>query len=241
MSTAALEIADLVAGYNDMTILHGVKIRVPAHGVVVIIGRNGAGKSTLLKAIYGLARVRTGSIVLAPHQEVRGRPPHELTRLGMNYVPQVKNVFPNLTVRENIAVGQCGHRVGREAVGKVKALFPRLVERWSQRAGTLSGGERQMVALARALVSDPTVLLLDEPSAGLSPSVVKEVFELLGQIRAELGVAMLIVEQNAKRALSMADYAYVLEMGRNIYEGSGAELLGDHRVAELYMGRQPGR
>jgi ABC-type branched-subunit amino acid transport system ATPase component len=234
-----LQARDLVAGYDEVPILRGLALTVPAGAVVSVIGPNGAGKSTLLKAVYGLLRPTSGSVVFqdgeAAH-ELRGRKPHEITALGLNYVPQLDNVFPGLTVLENLEIGGYLRRATlARRLAAVWAAFPQLHARRRDRAGSLSGGQRQMLALARALVTEPRLLLLDEPSAGLAPAAVDELFAKLEEIRAT-GVALLIVEQNARRSLAMSDYGYVLDAGRNAHEGPGGELLSDNRVVELYLG-----
>jgi ABC-type branched-subunit amino acid transport system ATPase component len=231
-----LEVDALEAGYDDALILRGVSLTAGADEIVAIIGPNGAGKSTLLKAVYGLV-TRHGGSVRFGGDEVTGMRPDRLTRRGLNFVPQTDNVFPSLTLAENIHVGSLvvpkGER--RAAIERVGEFFPLLRERPRQRAGTLSGGQRKLVALARALVTRPRLLLLDEPSAGLAPQAIDLVFEKLVEIRG-LGIGIVVVEQNARRALALADRGYVLDLGRNALEGSGAELLGDPRVAELYLG-----
>ena len=234
-----LATVDLSAGYGELEILHGVSMSVPSGGFVCVIGPNGAGKSTLLKAIYGLADRRGGSVRLAVEggeRELTGLPPHELTRLGLNYVPQIENVFPSLSVQENLEIGAVP-TPGRlaERLEAIFETFPVLRSRRRQRAGTLSGGERQMLALARALMPEPRLLLLDEPSAALAPAVVDQLFERLVEINSS-GIAILMVEQNARRSLALSDYGYVLELGRNRYEGPGSELLDDPKVLELYLG-----
>jgi ABC-type branched-subunit amino acid transport system ATPase component len=237
--TPILETYDLDAGYGDMKILHGVSITVPRGGIVSVIGPNGAGKSTLLKAIYGFLPPQNGRVVFRPNgseHEVTGLKPHRITGLGMNYVPQLDNVFPTLTVRENLEMGAFLTRKPRpEVLEKIYGWFPRLEERTRQRAGTMSGGERQMLALARALMVDPQLLLLDEPSAGLAPAVVDVIFEKLAEINAD-GISMIMVEPNAMRSLELAHYGYVLDMGRNRFEGKGDDLLHDPQVTELYLG-----
>ncbi|MGH2377172.1 MAG: ABC transporter ATP-binding protein [Candidatus Limnocylindria bacterium] len=234
-----LEATGIEAGYTDVNILHGVHVTVPEGAIVAIVGPNGAGKSTLLKAIYGLVRPRAGRVVLrhdGQETDITGLAPHRITALGMNYVPQLQNVFPGLSVRENLEMGTYRDpRRFRERSETVHQLFPILRERARQAAGTLSAGQRQMVAFARALMSGPRVLLLDEPSAGLAPIVVDEVFDTIGRINAT-GIAILIVEQNARRSLAMAQQAYVLDMGRDRFEGTGTELLADPRVLDLYLG-----
>lgn len=236
MNKPLLEISGLEAGYDDALILRGIDLVAEAEQIVAIVGPNGAGKSTLLKAIYGLVRPRSGTVSF-DGQEVTGERADRLTRRGMNLVPQVENVFPTLTVAENLHVGALVlPRPERQAeIARVLELFPLLDERRRQRAGSLSGGQRKLVALARALVARPRLLLLDEPSAGLSPIAIDLVFDKLVEIRS-LGIAIVMVEQNARRALALADTGYVLDTGRNAYSGAGRELLGDRRVVELYLG-----
>jgi branched-chain amino acid transport system ATP-binding protein len=236
MSDALLRVEALEAGYEQVTVLHGVSLEIRAGEIVAVIGPNGAGKSTLLKAIYGLARVSAGT-VRYEGADVTRKPAHALTELGLNFVPQTDNVFPSLSIAENLAVaaGVLPRSDRRAALTRVHELFPLLRERRRQRAGTLSGGQRKLVALARALVTEPRLLLLDEPSAGLAPRAMDEVFAKLAETR-ELGIAIVVVEQNARRALALADRGYVFELGRNRYEGTGDGLLHDPKVAELYLG-----
>ncbi len=236
MSLPLLEVAALEAGYEDALVLRGVNLVAEPEQIVAIVGPNGAGKSTLLKAIYGLVRPRSGAVRFEG-EDVTGARPDRLTRRGLNLVPQTQNVFPTLTIAENLQVGALVlPRAERQAeTARVLELFPLLAERRRQRAGSLSGGQRKLVALARALVARPRLLLLDEPSAGLSPIVIDQVFEKLVEIRA-LGIAIVMVEQNARRALALADVGYVLDTGRNAYTGPGRELLDDVRVVELYLG-----
>jgi branched-chain amino acid transport system ATP-binding protein len=231
-----LEVAALEAGYDDALIVRGADLVVEREQIIAIVGPNGAGKSTLLKAIYGLIRPRGGSVRFEG-EDVTGARPDRLTRRGMNLVPQTENVFPTLTVAENLHVGALVlPRAERQAeTARILELFPLLAERRRQRAGSLSGGQRKLVALARALVARPRLLLLDEPSAGLSPTAIDLVFEKLVEIRS-LGIAVVIVEQNARRALGLADVGYVLDTGRNAYTGPGKQLLDDPRVVELYLG-----
>ena len=239
MTAPLLTVTGLCAGYGAVRVLTGVDAVVAPGELVAVIGPNGAGKSTLLKALYGLARTTAGTVTLDGPDgpvDITGRPPHRLTALGLNLVPQLANVFATMSVRENLVVG--GTLLGRAAADRVEAVldgFPVLRERARSRAGTLSGGQRQTLALARAMMTEPRLLLLDEPSAGLSPRAVGEMFGQLERIRA-LGVAVLLVEQNARRALAAADHAYVLDSGGNRFHGTGAELLQDPRVAELYLG-----
>ncbi|MGH3006938.1 MAG: ABC transporter ATP-binding protein [Gaiellaceae bacterium] len=237
--SALLEAVELRAGYGELDVLHDVSLAVPPGGFVSVIGPNGAGKSTLLKAIYGLADTRGGQVRFEGRDVTSGQP-HELTRLGLNYVPQLGNVFPNMSVLENLEIGgvPCRERVG-ERIEEIFQTFPVLKARRRQRAGTLSGGERQMLALARALMPEPRLLLLDEPSAALAPTVVDGLFERLEAIN-QAGIAVLMVEQNARRSLALCEYGYVLDMGRNRYEGPGKELLSDPKVVQLYLGGRPG-
>jgi neutral amino acid transport system ATP-binding protein len=239
----ALQTEGLVAGYTPgVPILNGVDIDVHAGEIVSIVGPNGAGKSTLIKTIFGLVRPSAGTVSLLD-RDMTGCKPLAVTRAGIGYVPQRENVFGALTVRENLELG--GLPLGRkrresldERLAAVYELFPRLADRQRQVAGTMSGGERQMVAMARALMAEPRVLLLDEPSAGLSPAFVEIAFEKIAAINAA-GTTVLLVEQNAERALAIGSWAYVLDFGRNAHEGSGRELLDDPEVAALYLGAAP--
>jgi len=232
---ALLETHDLVAGYlPEVDILRGVSIRVGEGEMVTVIGPNGAGKSTLAKTIFGLVRPRSGRVVFRG-RDITGLRPHAITRLGLSYVPQLDNVFPSLTVEENLELGSLERSRTRERMEAMYELFPRLGERRAQAVGTMSGGERQMVAMARALMADPSVLLLDEPSAGLAPALVDAIFEKVAEINRS-GVAIVMVEQNARRALAMSHRGYVLDLGQGRFEGPGAELLHDPKVAELYLG-----
>jgi len=236
MSDLVLDARDLVAGYiPEVNILNGCDLEVRAGEFVGIIGPNGAGKSTFLKAVLGLCKVRSGRITLNG-DDITGRKAHELVPLGVGYVPQTKNVFPTLTVKENLEMG-CFLKpsVFKQRFEYVATMFPRLAERAAQRAGALSGGERQMVAMGRALMLEPKILLLDEPSAGLSPALQDEVFVQCRTINAS-GVAILMVEQNARRCLQVVHRGYVLDQGRNAYTGSGRDLLADPNVIELYLG-----
>jgi ABC-type branched-subunit amino acid transport system ATPase component len=217
-----------------------VSLDVPRGAIVLIIGPNGAGKSTLIKAIYGLVTTTAGTIELHPAGrdplDITGHPPNRITAAGMNYVPQLANVFPDLTVRENLEMGAVLARDRfDERLAVVHDLFPILGDRPDQRAGTLSGGERQMLSLGRALMTGPELLLLDEPSAGLGPAIIDEVMDRLLDINRR-GVTILMVEQNARRSLAMSDYGYVLETGTNRLEGKGSALLNDPAVVDLYLG-----
>jgi ABC-type branched-subunit amino acid transport system ATPase component len=226
---------DLVAGYvPEVDILGGVSIAVDAGQIVTVVGPNGAGKSTLIKTIFGLLRPRGGRVTLRG-EDLTGLEPHAIARRGMSYVPQLENVFPSLSVEENLEMGALERGTARQRIEAMYELFPRLGERRRQAAGTMSGGERQMLAMARALIPDPHVLLLDEPSAGLAPAFVEAVFEQVRRINSA-GVTVVMVEQNARRALAMSDVGYVLDLGRNRFRGSGRELLDDPEVARLYLG-----
>ena len=236
MATPVIEARDLVAGYvPEVNILNGCNLVVNPGEFVGIIGPNGAGKSTLLKAVLGLVTVRTGTVMLNG-EDITGNRPHQLVERGVGFVPQTRNVFPSLTVLENLEMG-CFLRpsVFHTRLDYVLGLFPRLAERRAQRTGSLSGGERQMVAMGRALMLDPKVLLLDEPSAGLSPALQDQCFVQCRDINAT-GVAILMVEQNARRCLQVCGRGYVLDQGRNAYAGTGRELLADPKVIELYLG-----
>lgn len=224
-----------VAGYGEMQVLSGVSLDVQEGSIVSIVGPNGAGKSTVMKLIFGLLKPWEGSVTF-DGMEISGMAPEKLVRLGLSYVPQVDNVFPTLTVEENLEMG--GFIVSgslKERKERVFELFPRLAERRRQRAGKMSGGERQMVAMGRALMLDPRLLMLDEPSAGLAPLLVDMIFEKIAEIN-ETGVSVLMVEQNARKSLQLADHGYVLATGRNEVEGPGKDLLRDPDVARLYLG-----
>jgi neutral amino acid transport system ATP-binding protein len=202
--------------------------------IVTVVGPNGAGKSTLIKTIFGLLRPRRGTITFRG-ESITGAKPHTITRKGLSYVPQLDNVFPSLTVLENLEISSLDASVTEERIAAMYQLFPRLGERRGQVAGTLSGGERQMLGMARALMPEPQALLLDEPSAGLAPAFVDAIFAKVEDIN-RTGVTIVIVEQNARRALAMSNRGYVLDLGRNRFDGKGAELLADEKVAELYLG-----
>jgi ABC-type branched-subunit amino acid transport system ATPase component len=232
---ALLRTEDLIAGYlPEADILNGVSIRVTEGEIVTIVGPNGAGKSTLIKTIFGLLHPRRGRIVFRD-EEISGRKPHDITRLGLSYVPQLDNIFPSLTVEENLEMGSLDRSRTDAQIERMYELFPRCGERSGQAAGTMSGGERQMVAMARALMPDPQVLLLDEPSAGLAPAFVDAIFEKVKEVN-RAGVTIVMVEQNARRSLQMSDRGYVLDLGKDRFEGPGNDLLEDPKVAELYLG-----
>jgi ABC-type branched-subunit amino acid transport system ATPase component len=240
MSDPILSVKGLCAAYGDEDVLKGVDIVVERRSIVAIIGPNGSGKSTLLKTIYGLVRARRGEVVLHDGDKrahaLTALKPDRITALGLNMVPQLANVFPDMSVLENLEIGglPIRHRFAEQR-DKVLAALPLLQPMLGKRAATLSGGQRQMLALARALMSDPSLLILDEPSAGLAPRVQDEVFARVKAINA-LGVSVLMVEQRARQCLAIADFAYVLEQGRNRLEGSARSLLHDPEVARLYLG-----
>jgi branched-chain amino acid transport system ATP-binding protein len=231
-----LKAESVVAGYlPGVDILRGVDLTLDDGELVGIIGPNGAGKSTLIKAIFGLVPVRDGFVTLRG-RDISNLAAHTLVALGVGYVPQRANVFPSLTVEDNLRMGLYLDPKGwDDRLAAVVEIFPLLADRSDQRAGYLSGGERQMVAIGRALMMDPSVLLLDEPSAGLSPGNQDLVFERVRSI-ADSGVSIVMVEQNARRCLQIADRAYVLDQGRNAHTGPGRDLLHDPRVIDLYLG-----
>jgi branched-chain amino acid transport system ATP-binding protein len=234
--SALLRCDEVVAGYvPGVNILNGCDLYVGDGELVGIIGPNGAGKSTLLKAMFGLVTIRSGTVVLRG-EDITGLKAHALVRKGVGFVPQTENVFPSLTIEENLEMGsyQAPKRFA-ERFDFVAGLFPALGERRKQRAGSLSGGERQMVAMGRALMMEPSVIFLDEPSAGLSPALQDEVFIRVRQIN-RAGVSVVMVEQNARRCLQICDRGYVLDQGRNAYTASGRDLANDPKVIELYLG-----
>ncbi len=232
---AVLDATGLVGGYGGMDILHGVDIAVMPGEITVVIGPNGAGKSTVMKAVFGMVSLRAGHVGFLG-RDVTGAAPEALVRQGMAYVPQSRNVFPNLSVEENLEMGAFVRRDPiAGTLSQVYGLFPILADKRRQPAGELSGGQRQMVAIGRALMVEPRLLLLDEPTAGLSPRVMDEVFERVQAIN-DAGVAVMMVEQNARQALAIAHRGYVLATGRNRHTGTGAELLAQPEVAEAFLG-----
>ena len=237
MTKPILECNGIAAGYvKGLNILQGVDLVVNEGEIVSIIGPNGAGKSTLLKAIMSLIKVSAGRFFVNG-KEKTNLSTHRIVMEGIGYVPQVENVFPSLTIDENLEIGSWSiKRNKKEALTKIYNDFPMLGDRKKDKAGNLSGGQRQILALARALITSPSLLLLDEPSAGLSPVAINEVFTSIKEINNS-GVSILLVEQNAKRALSFSDRGYVLDQGRNAYQGKGEELLNDTRVIDLYLGK----
>ena len=237
MISTLLRAEAMTAGYGKMAILHEVSLIVAPGELVAVIGPNGAGKSTTFKVIVGFLKPTIGR-VLFDGDDITGLRPDEVLRRGLAYVPQGRIVFPQMTVLENLEMGGYIQRSPariREALERVHALFPILAERRHQKAGTMSGGEQQMVAIGRALMTTPKLVLLDEPSLGLSPKYVSLIFEKLVEMKRS-GYTLMVVEQNAAKALSVADRGYVLELGRNRFEGSGRSLLADPEVKRLYLG-----
>ena len=237
MNKTVIECNGIAAGYvKGLNILQGIDMIINEKEIVSIIGPNGAGKSTLLKAIMGIINISGGRFFI-DGVEKTNTPTHQIVKEGVGYVPQVENVFPSLTIEENLEIGSWSIDTSiKQTISKIFDDFPMLKERRKDKAGNLSGGQRQILALARALTTSPKILLLDEPSAGLSPVAIKEVFEIVKEINSK-GVAILLVEQNAKRALNFSDRGYVLDQGRNAYQGKGQELLNDQRVVDLYLGK----
>ena len=232
---ALLEARDIVAGYGETEILHGVSITVDTGEIVTIIGPNGCGKSTLMKSVIGLVNVGSGSVMFRGN-EISNMPPERIVRSGLCYVPQTANVFPSLTIRENLDMGAFIRKDNyRARIEEMFEIFPDLADRPNRNAGSLSGGQRQMLAIARALMLDPVMLLLDEPSAGLSPLMMGSVFERIRSVNS-MGVSILLVEQNAREALSMSDRGYVLSSGENRLEDKGPALLDNPEIARLYLG-----
>jgi len=230
-----LEVTKITAGYGETDILQSVSVELREKEIVAIIGPNGAGKSTLLKAIFGLLAPKKGSIKLKG-EEIMGLSPDRIVRKGMAYVPQVENVFPTLTVHENLEMGAFIRTDNyQNKLDEIYALFPMLSKRKSERVGKLSGGMRQMVAMGRALMLDPKILLLDEPTASLAPSLVGTIFGKIIEINQK-GVAMMIVEQNAKETLKISARCYVLAMGRKVFEDSGEALMKNEEIGKLYLG-----
>lgn len=231
-----LQVRNLVAGYGDTNILHGVSFDVLEGGIVTLIGPNGAGKSTALKSVLGLLKPRDGSVVFEG-RELAGLGPEEIVAAGIGYVPQVENVFPSLTVREHFMLASRAQY--HKGVEHALHFFPMLKPHLSKFASVLSGGERQMLAIARALVLQPRLVVLDEPSAALAPLIVQAVFDRIVAIAAA-GISVLLVEQNVKMALPLSHHAYALQVGRNALSGTGPGLLADPRLDDVYLGRAVG-
>lgn len=231
-----IEVKDVVSGYGRTDVLHGVSIYVELGEIVTIIGPNGAGKSTLFKTIMGYLMPRSGKVIFSEEDVTKLKPNQKVIK-GMAYVPQLDNTFPSLTIRENLEMG--GYSKDTEAVQKgielAYSTFPILIDRRNQRARTLSGGQRQMLAMSMALMTEPSLLLLDEPSAGLSPKVADEVFNQIESLHKK-GIGILIIEQDAQRSLSISDRGYVLAMGQNHFDGSADTILNDPQIKEAFLG-----
>lgn len=239
MSAPVLTVQGLVAGYvRDLPILHGVDLSVKRQSLTVIIGPNGAGKSTLIKAVAGLVPVSAGAVTL-DGRDITGIRPDQMAALGLAYVPQSDNIFRHLTIAENLALVLRRRADKGERLEALYTLFPPLADKARGKAGALSGGQRQMLAVAMALACQPQVVLMDEPSAGLSPKIAAEVLDLARSLTAQ-GVTILLVEQNVKQALRVADHCYILAEGQNRIDGSAADILNDPAVADIYLGRHRG-
>ncbi len=235
--SAMLALTDVRAGYGALEVLHGVSLEVRRGEIVALLGANGAGKSTVLAAVSGLLPVRSGAVAFRG-QGIANWQPHRIVRQGLVQVPEGRRIFPGLTVGENLEMGAyaLGGRASRErSLERAWGLFPKLAQRRGQKGGTLSGGEQQMLAIARGLMSDPALLLLDEPSLGLAPIVVDQIFDIIGGIRSG-GTTVLLVEQNVRRSLEIADRGYIMETGTIALSGSGAALLSDSQVRASYLG-----
>ncbi|PWC77044.1 ABC transporter ATP-binding protein [Azospirillum sp. TSH64] len=232
MTAPLLSIADLHVAMGPQEILHGVRLDVPQGAIVAVLGSNGVGKTTLMRTVSGIYRAKQGTITFRG-QPIANMPAHRIVQLGLSQAPEGRQIFSNMNVRENLVLG--GGDVGLGELDRVLAMFPILSERLRQNAGSLSGGEQQMLCIARALMRRPSLLLLDEPSLGLAPKIVAQIFDLIGRIRAE-GVSILLVEQNARAALRIADHAAVLEDGRIVLSGPADQLRDDPRIAEAYLG-----
>jgi branched-chain amino acid transport system ATP-binding protein len=233
-----LELRNLTVSYGAIIALHGISLSVQPGSIVTLIGANGAGKTTTLKTISGLLKPRGGE-VLYDGRNIAGLPPHQIVKLGLSHVPEGRMIFANLTVMENLQMGaylQTDRQVVRRELEHVFALFPRLQEREKQVAGTLSGGEQQMLAIGRALMSQPKFLMLDEPSLGLAPLLVKTIFEKIVEINRERGLTILLVEQNANRALEISGFGYVLETGKITLQGETTSLRQNPQVRSAYLG-----
>jgi ABC-type branched-subunit amino acid transport system ATPase component len=233
-----LEVNDLYAGYQKLDILKGVNLHVKKGEIVCVIGPNGAGKSTVFKALYGFIEVRKGQIFF-DNQDVTDYRPQEMLKTGVTIVPQLRSVFPQMTVIENLEMGMYLEKDGtrvKKRIQEIFELFPRLAEREKQIAGTMSGGEQRMLEIGRALMYNPKLLLMDEPSAGLAPLITKMIFEKIEYLNQEIGLTVLMIEQNARQGLVISDRGYVLQLGINSYEGPSQELLKDPEVRRAFLG-----
>ena len=233
---AMLKIENLIVNYGGIEAVKGISLEVPDGSIITLVGANGAGKSTTLRSIVGLVKARSGSITL-DGEELLGQDTTEIVSKGITLVPEGRHVFPDMTVLENLKIGAYLRKDKlSDDIERVYNLFPRLKERSWQAAGTLSGGEQQMLAVGRALMSKPKIIMMDEPSLGLAPIIVQGIFDIIRQIKKE-GTPVLLIEQNANMALKVADYGYVMETGRISLTGTGAELLANEQVKELYLGK----
>jgi len=242
MVQQVIKTENLESGYGKLQILFGIDIELNKGELVTIIGPNGSGKSTLIKTIIGLVKPWSGRVIINGETDIAGMKPFDVVRSGIpiNYVPQVSNVFPTLTIKENLHLGALPRKNKdnvAEDLRQIYTLFPRLEERQLQRAALLSGGERQMLALARALMSNPEILILDEPTAALAPILADEIFLKILELKA-LGLSILLVEQRATRALKISDRGYVLVSGNLAYQGKASDLVGNEKVGELYLGKR---
>ena len=238
MAEPLLKVSNIETYYGPIMAIRGVSFDVPKGGIVTILGANGAGKTTVLKTVSGVMDPQKGNVVFEGH-EIQRQDPDKVMRLGISHVPEGREVFPFLSVRENLRMGAYTRRDADEVAQDLEAVFgyfPVLRERADQRAGSLSGGDQQMLAISRALMARPRLMLLDEPSLGLSPKLVKDIFEIVVRINRELGVTILLVEQNANMALQTADYGYVLEVGRIVMADTCARLLQKEDIKEFYLG-----
>ncbi len=238
MDAPLLSIRGLRAGYQDIDILKGIDLDVHAGEIVCVIGPNGAGKSTVFKAVYGLIGVRSGTVVF-DGSEITGRRPQDVLGAGIAIVPQLRSVFPQMTVLENLEMGMYLERDAariRERIAYVMDLFPRLAERRTQMAGTMSGGEQRMLEIGRSLMLEPKMVMMDEPSAGLAPGISRTIFENIGFLNREINLTVLMIEQNARQGLEASHRGYVLELGRNTYQGNARDLLDNQEVRRAFLG-----
>jgi ABC-type branched-subunit amino acid transport system ATPase component len=233
-----LDVQDLYAGYQKLDILMGVNLKVNSGEIVCVIGPNGAGKSTVFKAVYGFIEIREGR-TLFEGNDVTDYRPQEMLRAGVSIVPQLRSVFPQMTVLENLEMGMYLERDSKQVskrIDEILDLFPRLAERKTQKAGTMSGGEQRMLEIGRALMYKPKLLLMDEPSAGLAPLITKMIFGQIEHLNRELGLTVLMIEQNARQGLEISDRGYVLQLGKNSFKGPSKELLGNPEVRQAFLG-----
>ncbi len=240
MSAPLLSVYDLYAGYQDFDILKGIDLEVHPGEIVCVIGPNGAGKSTVFKAIYGFVKVRQGAVRF-DGQEITNARPRDVLNAGISIVPQLRSVFPQMTVMENLEMGmylEKNQTRVRRRIQYILDLFPRLGERRAQMAGTMSGGEQRMLEIGRALMLEPKMVMMDEPSAGLAPLIIRTIFENIQRLNREIGLTVLMIEQNARQGLEASHRGYVLELGRNAYEGPARALLDNRDVRRAFLGGQ---